>query len=117
MIFFQQVPNVLPSVSAAIGYDSCTNIVWFIFILTHAPFRFKLAKALDDTYKNLFKSFKSSKLLAGNEENKYSNFNRQLKSMNVFYFSHLFNKIEITGLIILTIFTSNSSYGNFSKIH
>ena len=97
--------------SAAIGYDAYTNIVWFILILTHAPFRFKLAKALNETYKTLFKSFKSSKLLTGSEENKYANFNRQLKSMNIFYLSHLFNKIEIIGLIILTIFTSNSSYG------
>ena len=104
--------NVLPSVSAAISYDGFTNIVWFIFILTHAPFRFKLAKTLHETYKTLFKSIKTSNLLINNEEaTKYSNFNRQLNSMRIFYFSHLFNKIEIIGLIMLTIFTSNSSYG------
>ena len=39
--------------SAAIGYDAYTNIVWFVLILTHAPFRFKLAKALNETYKTL----------------------------------------------------------------
>ena len=100
----------MPSVSAAIGYDGFTNIIWFLFIIAHAPFRFKIAKTLNETYKALFKSFKNnSKLLTDNEQ-KYSN--SQLKYMKIFYFSHLFNKIEIIGLLILTIFSSNTSYGN-----
>lgn len=100
--------NFLPSVSAAISYSPQTSILWFFLILAHTPFRFKLAKCLNETYKKLFARIYTSEFLSTQSMEEYKNF---LKFRKMMYISHLVNKIEIIGLLVLSTFTSMSNYG------
>ncbi|CAF0884987.1 unnamed protein product [Brachionus calyciflorus] len=99
--------NFLPSVSAAISYSPMTSIFWFLLILIHTPFRFMLAKCLNETYKKLFARKYTSMYLASSGHYEYKKY---LKLRKNIYFAYQINKIEIIGLFILSTFTSNANY-------
>jgi hypothetical protein len=100
--------NILPSVSAAIGNSGTTVLMWLIIILMHTPARFKLARRLNKTYKTIFAQIYTPEYIISLKKNELKRFYR------IKYFtklSYCCNKFEIYGLIILTLFTSNSNYG------
>ena len=100
--------NFLPSVSATISYSPMTSVLWFLLILIHTPFRFKLAKYLNETYKKLFARKYTSDYLVSKDIIEYKNF--KLVRKQIFY-AYQVNKIEIIGLFILSTCTSDANYG------
>ena len=106
----QTIRNFLPSVSAAIGHNAQTVFLWFFLIILHVPSRFKLAKQLNQAYNSLLAQIYTSDFVVDLKTHEMEKF-RRLK-----YFiqsCYILNKCEIIGLVILTLFTSNTNYGNF----
>lgn len=101
--------NVLPSVSAAIGFSFQTYATWLFCIIFHTPFRYNLARRVYEFYgKVLSKIYSSDNLidLSIVEIRKYKSIKR------ISAISYYLNMLEIFGLLILTLFPS---YGNFGK--
>lgn len=102
------VYNFLPSVSATISYNPLTSFFWFALILIHTPFRFILARYLNDFYRSQFSRSLPNDFIPFSYKSEYLKFVSIRK--RVFY-AYQINKIEIIGLFILSMFTSNSNYG------
>lgn len=99
--------NYLPSVSAAIGYSFQTTVIWFLCILIHTPYRFKLAKLLNNCYKKVRGSVYTSECLLSLSVNEIR---RYKQTENLVKYSLWFNKLEIIGLVVLSVFSSNGNY-------
>lgn len=100
--------NVLPSVSAAIGFSFETAYFWLVCILIHTPFRFKIASQANKSYERSLQAAygpDSFYKLEKKDSNEYDLL-RRLACL-----AYLLNRSEIIGLIILSIFTSNGNYG------
>lgn len=102
------VYNFLPSVSATISYNPLTSLFWFILILIHTPFRFILAKYLHEFYKNQFSHKISEDYVPFVNKTDYLRLSSVRRRA---FYAYQINKIEIIGLFILSMFTSNSNYG------
>lgn len=100
--------NFLPSLSAAISYSPQTAVIWFLCILFHTPFRFLLAKRLNEAFKRLFAKVYTSEYLSTRNNQEYKEF---LTIRRILFFAYQFNKLEIVGLLLLSIFTSKSNFG------
>ncbi len=101
---------MLPSVSAAISYTPFTSFVWFVCIALHTPLRFILARRVYQTYKRIFAGVFEPENLArmSQEDVKYFALLRKLS-----FLAFQFNLAEVMGLLILSIFTSMTNFGNF----
>jgi hypothetical protein len=97
-------------VSAAIGYSSHTFAVWCLFIVVHCPFRFQLARSLNNTYKLLLAQIFTPNHLASLSHEEFGRFVRIRRCL---YASYALNRIEIIGLLILSIFNSNFNFGKW----
>lgn len=103
-----KVKNLLPSVSSAISFDGRTTLFWLLCILLHSPFRFMLAKRLNFAYKNYFAKIYKAEYLANLN---FADYKSVLRMRNFTYFSLQVNRIEIAGLIILSLFPSHGIFG------
>lgn len=99
--------NVLPSVSAAIGYSEQTSFLWFVCIALHTPFRFKLAKLLNGVYKKILAQVYDADFLLGLSLQELRQFKKVERMTKVSYW---LNAFEVTGLLVLSIYTSSSNY-------
>lgn len=99
--------NVLPSVSAAIGYSYQTTLLWFLCISIHTPFRFRMAKGLNNIYRKLLAEIYNEEFLIGQSLQELRKFKRLERLTK---YSYWFNCLEIIGLLILSVFTSNTDY-------
>ena len=102
-----QNKNFFPSVSAAISYNGSTMLLWALLLSVHTPFRFKLAKRTYQTYMKLFQKIYDETDILSNSNDRFSEFN-QIKSL--LYVTYQVNKIEIIGLLILSLFPSMTNY-------
>ena len=103
-----QVRNFMPSVSSAISYSSHTVAVWCLLIVVHCPFRFQLARRLNDTYKLLLAQIFTPTYLVTLTHAEFAEFVRLRRCL---YASYALNRLEIVGLLTLSIFNSNLNYG------
>jgi hypothetical protein len=103
----------LPSVSAAIGFNFQTSTIWFLLIFIHTPFRFIIARQLHQGYKKyISKLFESQYVLSLTRAETL-----KLKRLRQFVtIAYLINQLEILGLLILSTFTSSTSYGIEKRI-
>ncbi len=101
--------NFLPSVSAAIGYNFSTILIWFTLISLHTPFRFKLANQINSCYRVILEKMLTQPFedMSVPELIKYKRLIRCVR------YSHWFNRLEIIGLLLLSVFSSNGNYGKF----
>jgi len=100
--------NFLPSVSAAIGHNFWTTIIWFACISLHTPFRFKLARQLNACYRLVLGQAFTEERLAEMSVAELVKYKRLVRLAD---YSHWFNWLEIVGLLVLSVFSSNGNYG------
>lgn len=99
--------NVLPSVSAAIGYSAQTTVIWFLCIALHTPFRVQLAKIINNLYKKMLSQIYDADFLLGLSLQELRQFKKIERYTKISYW---FNIIEIIGLLVLSIFSSSGDY-------
>ena len=96
--------------SAAISYTPQTSFIWFLCIAFHTPLRFILARRVYQSYKITFGQVFEPENLAKMSQDDVSYFARLRKFL---FFAFQFNLAEVMGLLILSMFTSMTNFGNY----
>ena len=94
--------------SAAISYTSLTTLVWLFCIAMHTPLRLILARRVYREYKRIFFQIFEPEKLAKLTQNEVKHFVRLRRGVLLAY---QFNLAEITGLLILSMFPSQTNFG------
>ena len=101
--------NFLPSVSSAITFSFQTNVIWLFCIVFHTPFRYKLARCVNQFYGKIFSEIYSSDYLIELSIDKIRKYKHIKRVTSISYY---LNMLEIFGLLVLTLFPSNGNFGN-----